>query len=150
MKFNKDTYTYMWPRDGALVSIALARANYGSLCESFFDFCSQIITDQGYVLHKFNPDTSLGSSWHPKYRNGKPQLPIQEDESALILIALAEYTKHRGDISTAKRLYNDVVLKIGRWMVSYRDKKTGLPLPSYDLWEEQLGVFSYTCATVIR
>ena len=33
-------------------------------------------------------------------------------------------------------------------MVRYRDPRTGLPLPSYDLWEERWGVHAFTVATV--
>src|SRR5437899_11105434 len=33
-------------------------------------------------------------------------------------------------------------------MMSYRDTKTGLPLPSYDLWEERQGVLTFTTAAV--
>jgi GH15 family glucan-1,4-alpha-glucosidase len=32
-------------------------------------------------------------------------------------------------------------------MVRYRDRKTKLPLPSYDLWEERRGVLTYTAST---
>lgn len=34
------------------------------------------------------------------------------------------------------------------FLVSYRDEQTGLPLPSYDLWEERRGILSFTTATV--
>ena len=40
-----------------------------------------------------------------------------------------------------------MVLKIGRFLMNYIDESTGLPLASYDLWEEQHGIFSYTAAT---
>ncbi|WP_218185311.1 glycoside hydrolase family 15 protein [Sulfuracidifex metallicus] len=33
-------------------------------------------------------------------------------------------------------------------MVSFRDEKTGLPLETFDLWEEKLGVHTYTAASV--
>ena len=35
-----------------------------------------------------------------------------------------------------------------QFMVRYRDKVTGLPLPSYDLWEERWGIHAFTVATV--
>jgi GH15 family glucan-1,4-alpha-glucosidase len=146
MKFNKDTYTYMWPRDGALVSLTLSRMGYFETVRNFLFFCEKIITEDGYVLHKYTPDGSLGSSWHAKFKDGKAQLPIQEDESALILVALGEFYKHSRSIEVVQKLFNSVVLKIGRWLVNFVDKKTGLPLPTHDLWEEQHGVFSYTAA----
>ena len=33
-------------------------------------------------------------------------------------------------------------------MCGYRDKNTGLPHPSYDLWEERRGVLSFTVGAV--
>src|SRR3970282_2581094 len=38
--------------------------------------------------------------------------------------------------------------KAADFLVSYRDEQTGLPLPSYDLWEERRGILSFTTATV--
>jgi glucoamylase len=34
-------------------------------------------------------------------------------------------------------------------MASYRDPQTGLPGPSYDLWEERRGICTFTCSTVV-
>lgn len=149
MKFNKDTYTYMWPRDGALVSMALSKTGYHETVKNFILFCRDILSPGGYVLHKFNPDQSLGSSWHPHIKHGQPSLPIQEDESALILVALGEYYKYSMNIEFVQSVFNDVVLRIGNFLLAYIDHDSGLPRPSYDLWEEQYGIFSYTVATVI-
>ena len=55
----------MWPRDSALTAAALNLAGYGELSSRFFDLCGRVIAAQGYFLHKYNPDGSLGSSWHP-------------------------------------------------------------------------------------
>jgi GH15 family glucan-1,4-alpha-glucosidase len=33
-------------------------------------------------------------------------------------------------------------------MMNYRDLKTGLPLPSWDLWEERRGIMTFTISTV--
>ena len=55
----------MWPRDGALVADAMSLAGYQSVIAPFFHFCSQALTPEGYLNHKFNPDGTVGSSWHP-------------------------------------------------------------------------------------
>lgn len=34
-------------------------------------------------------------------------------------------------------------------MVKFRDEETGLPLNSYDLWEERYGVHTFTVSAVI-
>jgi GH15 family glucan-1,4-alpha-glucosidase len=31
----------------------------------FFNFCAETITEDGYLLHKYTPDGSFGSNWHP-------------------------------------------------------------------------------------
>ena len=38
--------------------------------------------------------------------------------------------------------------KAGDFMASYREPRTRLPAPSYDLWEERRGILSFTCAAV--
>ena len=87
--FSRDTYSYMWPRDGALTAYALDLAGYQGITRRFFDFCLNIISkgkeSSGYFLHKYNPDGSLGSSWHPWVDSRGKILPIQEDETGLVL-----------------------------------------------------------------
>jgi GH15 family glucan-1,4-alpha-glucosidase len=34
-------------------------------------------------------------------------------------------------------------------MVAYREPRTKLPAPSYDLWEERRGILTFTCAAVV-
>ena len=39
MAFNRDTYTYVWPRDGAFISLAMDHAHYHEVTRRFFEFC---------------------------------------------------------------------------------------------------------------
>lgn len=148
MKFNKDTYTYMWPRDGALVANTLDQVGYGEITRRFFTFCKDVITDAGFLLHKYNPDKSLGSSWHPWYRDDETQLPIQEDETALVLWALWQHYEQFKDIEFLQKIYRPLVKKAGDFLAHYVNPNTNLPQPSYDLWEEHRGVSTFTVATV--
>lgn len=148
MKFNKDTYSYMWPRDGAWVSLALDRAGYGEITKRFFQFCAQGMTEDGYLLHKYNPDRSVGSSWHPWYKNGEIQLPIQEDETAIVPYALWNHWEHYKDIEFLQEMYEPLIRSTGNFMMDFIDEETGLPQPTYDLWEQERGIFSYTTACV--
>jgi GH15 family glucan-1,4-alpha-glucosidase len=140
----RDTYSYMWPRDGALVANALTRAGYVDLPRAFFNFCQRVLTQQGYLLHKYNPDGSLASSWHPWTRDGEKSLPIQEDETALVLWSLWQHFTRFGDVYFIKPLYRALICPMADFMAHYRDAETGLPLPSYDLWEERYGILSWT------
>ncbi len=144
----KDTYNYMWPRDGALISRSLDRAGYQDITSRFFKFCSDSLTEAGYFFHKYNPDGSVGSTWHPWIEDGKIQLPIQEDEIALVLDALWKHYVHHGDKEFIQKLFEPFIRKSADFMMKFIDLKTGLPKESYDLWEEKLGIHTFTCATV--
>jgi GH15 family glucan-1,4-alpha-glucosidase len=144
--FARDTYSYMWPRDGALVAAALIEAGYSEVTRRFFDFCHRVVTPEGYFLHKYTPDGALASSWHAWYADGKKQLPVQEDESALVVWALWKHFEHFRDVEFVKPLYRGLVIRIANWMESYCDPEDGLPLPSWDLWEERRGVLGWTVA----
>jgi len=139
---HRDTYAYMWPRDGALVAAALIDAGYPEIARRFFDFCHRVITDEGYLLHKYNPDGSLASSWHAWYYEGEKPLPVQEDETGLVLWALWRHFQHFRDIEFVKAHYRGLIVRAANWMSAYRDRETGLPLPSWGPWEERRGVFA--------
>ncbi|RJQ31248.1 MAG: glycoside hydrolase family 15 protein [Actinobacteria bacterium] len=149
VRFGKDTYSYMWGRDGAFIAAALAKAGYPVVCRKFFDFCANAISEEGYLYQHYNPDGSLASNWHSWLVNGKAVLPIQEDSTALILWALWSYYEKSKDIEFIRPLYCDLIFKSANFLVKYRDPKTLLPIPSYDLWEERLGVHTFTVAAVI-
>ncbi|PIR52996.1 glycoside hydrolase family 15 [Candidatus Peregrinibacteria bacterium CG10_big_fil_rev_8_21_14_0_10_49_10] len=149
MEFNRDTYTYVWPRDGAFVSLALDAANYMEVTRRFFAFCCAHQTEDGYMLQKYNPDGSIGSTWHPWFRDGKAQLPIQEDETALIIYAIWKHFQVVQDFEFLQTMFENFVKKAAQFLVNFREEETGLPLPSYDPWEEHRGIFTYTTATTI-
>lgn len=144
----KDTYGYMWPRDGAYIAMALDQSGDPQAAKRFFEFSDDVLSSEGYLMHKFRPDRSLGSSWHPWIRGEEVALPIQEDETALTLIALLKHYEHTRDLEFIEKLYVSFIEKTADFMCRYRDENTGLPLPSYDLWEEKYGVHTYTVATV--
>jgi GH15 family glucan-1,4-alpha-glucosidase len=148
--FNRDTYAYCWPRDGALVALALSKAGYGELSRRFFRFCHSVFdTVGGYFLHKFTPAGELASTWHPWVGpDGKRQLPIQEDETGLVIYALWKHYESYRDIEFVKPLYRPLIRAGADFILSYRDPATGLPLPSYDLWEERWGVHAFTVGAV--
>jgi glucoamylase len=148
MQFSRDTYSYMWPRDGALVANALDMAGFSDIARWFYKFCAGVLTEEGYFYHKYNPDGSPASSWHPWVLKGNRAMPIQEDETALVVWALWRHYHRYRDIEFIRPLWVDVVQKAADFMARYRDTKTGLPLPSYDLWEERWGIHAFTVATV--
>jgi oligosaccharide amylase len=148
MQFSRDTYSYVWPRDGALVADSLDLAGFPDIARWFYSFCSRTITEDGYFYHKYNPDGSPASSWHPWVLKNERAMPIQEDETALVVWAIWRHYYRYRDIEFIRPLWVDVVQKAADFMCKYRDPRTGLPLASYDLWEERWGVHAFTVATV--
>jgi GH15 family glucan-1,4-alpha-glucosidase len=148
-KFARDTYAYVWPRDGALVANALDRAGHEDTTRQFFSFCQRVLTPGGFFLHKYTPNGHPGSSWHPWVDQwGDRVLPIQEDETGLVLWALWEHYRLHKNLDFVTHLYSTLVVPAAQWMASYFDDRTGLPKPSWDLWEERWGVHAFTIGAV--
>ena len=148
LQSGRDTYNYCWPRDAGFIVLAFLKAGHMTASEEFHKFVNDLLTDDGYLLHKYRSDKSLGSSWHPWVKDGMARPPIQEDETALTLVTLGEHYQITRDVEFIEQLYNPYIKRVADFLVKYRDKHTGLPLPSYDLWEEQLGTFTYTASVV--
>lgn len=145
---HNDHYSYMWARDAAFVCDALDRAGFPEITRRFLGFAEKAIRDEGYFLHKYHPDGSVASLWNPWIRKGKPQLPIQEDETALVIWMIARHYDRTRDFDLLRSVYQRLVLQPAEFLLSFRDPETGLPLPSFDMWEERQGVFTFTCSAV--
>ncbi|HLD03160.1 MAG TPA: glycoside hydrolase family 15 protein [Candidatus Dojkabacteria bacterium] len=176
----KDTYSYFWPRDGAMVVTALIEVGYGDLAKSFFRYCKRALTKEGYLMHKYytNLDDGIGSTWHPWVdKGGNLQLPIQIDETALVLWALWKHYERFGDQEFLNEMWDNFILPAGDFLIHYRYKEaqqiqdlksfvggfqgnsddlqldlaynsSGLPRPSYNLWEIKRGIHSFSVASV--
>jgi glucoamylase len=150
LQFNRDTYSYVWPRDGAITAMAFDMAGFPEVARMFFSFCDKTVNQSGYFSHKYSTDGSIGSSWHPLIdMSGKMQLPIQEDETALVLFALFKHFQRYGDLEFISKVYPKLILNTAEFLLNHRDPTTGLPKPSFDIWEEKAGVFASTVSTVI-
>lgn len=142
-------YSYMWPRDGAIVAYALDTIGYPDTTRRFFEFCARVLPkDRPVLMHKYSADGSVGSSWHPWVVDDQPEMPFQEDSTASVLWALWHHYQQYHDLEFIASLYETLILPAGRFLATYRDPQTRLPLPSYDLWEERRGIHTYTCASV--
>jgi len=144
----RDSYSYVWPRDAAISAHSLDRARYTDVSKRFYSFMAQCIEKDGYLMHKYRVDGVLGSSWHPWVRNGKVELPIQEDETALVIFMLAAHYEIAKDLEFLESLYNTFIEPAADFMSGYIEPETGLPAGSYDLWEEKYGTSTYTACAV--
>ena len=145
---HNDHYSYMWARDAAFVCDAMDRAGFPEITRRFLQFAHRVVRGDGVFLHKYNPDGSCAPLWHPWVRKGKPQLPIQEDETALVIWLIARHYDRTRDLDLLRSIYEALVIRTGDFLASYRDPETKLPLPSFDMWEERQGVFTFTCSAV--
>lgn len=149
LNYSRDAYGYSWPRDGAYVLWPLIRLGYTDEPHRFFEFCRRGLHPGGYLMHKYRADGALGSSWHPYVQpDGTVAPPIQEDETALTLFMFAQYYQMHESPRLLAEFYNSMVVPMANFMAGYIDDATGLPKPSYDLWEEVFETTTYTTSVV--
>jgi GH15 family glucan-1,4-alpha-glucosidase len=77
--------------------------------------------------------------------NGRRQLPVQEDETGLVIWALCRHLVQYKDVEWFKPFYRDVVTRGADWMAGFRDIR-GMPWSSWDLWEERYGIHAFSVA----
>lgn len=148
--FGRDYYSYVWPRDGAYAIWPLIRLGYREEPRKLFEFCRDILTTDGYLMHKYQPDKAIGSTWHPLLHGKRKELAIQEDETAIVLYMLGEYYDYSQDHDFVQSLYNTFIQPAANFMANFIDDQTKLPHASYDLWEERFLTTTYTTAIVYQ
>ncbi|HZY91606.1 MAG TPA: glycoside hydrolase family 15 protein [Thermoplasmata archaeon] len=137
-----DTYTYCWWRDGGYVAKAMDEAGLYENAQRFFEFARSCQQADGSFFHRHFPDGELGSTWHPP-----PFLQI--DQTATVVSALWHHFKRGADPDILLDFW-PMVKGAANFLTAFRDGATGLPAPSFDLWEERLGIHTYSTATVIH
>lgn len=145
----RDYYCYCWPRDAAYALWPLIRTGHFDEAKQFFLFARDVMHPDGYMMHKYQPDRAIGSTWHPLVHNRNRELAIQEDETACMLFMLHELYRANHDKTYVENLYHTFVVPCANFLCRYMDDATGLPHASYDLWEQQFATFTYTVCTVI-
>ena len=148
--YGRDYYSYVWPRDGAYAMWPLIRLGYTEEPKKFFEFCRDIMHPDGYMMHKYQPDKAIGSTWHPLMHGKRAELAIQEDETAIVIFMLSEFYNEIGDLDFVSSLYTTLIQPMANFMADYMDEETGLPHASYDLWEEKFATHTYTVALTHR
>lgn len=148
--FGRDYYSYVWPRDGAYAIWPLIKLGYTEEPKQFFEFCRDILTQDGYLMHKYQPDRAIGSTWHPLIHGRHSELAIQEDETAVVIFMLGEYLRHSNDTDFVFSLYSTFVQPAANFLAQFMDEQTRLPHGSYDLWEEKFLTSTYTTAVTYQ
>lgn len=146
LNYSRDAYGYCWPRDGAYALWPLIRMGYRDEAYRFFSFIKHWMHSDGYLMHKYRADGALGSSWHPYIHGDIVSPPIQEDETALTLFIFAQFYSLKTDSKLLNEFYDDMIVPMANFMSDFIDRQTGLPKPSYDLWEQTFLTSTYTTA----
>ena len=74
LKFNLDTYAYLWPRDAVMCATVLDEMGYWSFTRRLYErIFTELLSSEGYLYQKYNADGTLGSTWHPFTANTPPQ-----------------------------------------------------------------------------
>lgn len=147
--YGRDYYCYCWPRDAAYVLMPMIRLGIYGEAKRFFKFAQRSMHKDGYLMHKYQPDGAIGSTWHPLVQDGSKELAIQEDETASVIFALGQYYHYSGDMALVESMYEPFIKPCADFMSHYIDEATGLPHASYDLWEEKFLTTTYTVTSVI-
>ena len=135
-----DTYNYCWWRDGGYVSKAMDEAGLYENAGRFLEFARSCQSTDGSFFHRHFPDGALGSTWHP------PPF-LQVDQTATVIAAVWHHFKRGADPDVLVDLWPMVKGAAG-FLEGFRDPATGLPAPSFDLWEERLAIHAYSTAAV--
>ncbi|MHB8605472.1 MAG: glycoside hydrolase family 15 protein [Thermoplasmatota archaeon] len=141
LKSGGDTYNYTWWRDGGYIAKAMDEVGLYENARRFLLFAADCQEDEGYFLHRQFPDGTVGSTWHP------PPF-IQVDQTATVVSAVWHHFKRHADLDELLEMW-PLVKRAANFLETFVDAR-GLPLPSYDLWEEKKAVNLYSCAAVIH
>lgn len=118
---------------------------------------------------------SLGSTWHSYIsESGEEIIPIQQDATNIWLYELSKFLKLNNTKETLNKysgyikklvkfslkfnfLTTKLTSNIAEYSIGFKNKpivnfkqynKTALPLPSYDIWEQYYGVFTFNALLV--
>ena len=147
--FGRDYYCYCWPRDAAYAVWPLIRLGQFDEAKKFFDFARDTRHRDGYLMHKYQPDRAIGSTWHPLLHGRAKELAIQEDETATVIFMIGEYYRASQDRTYVENMFDSFIDPCASFMSDFVDEATGLPHASYDLWEQKFSTSTYTVCTVI-
>lgn len=130
-------YAYCWGRDAAFITEALDVAGLYKDAEKFYDWAVRVQDVEGFWHQRYHMNGSLAPSWG-----------IQIDETGTILHGMLKHYLHVKDMEFLKRMWPSVIKAVA-FIEKFVDEDTGLPLPSFDLWEERMGEHTYSTAAII-
>ena len=105
MATNRDNYSYMCVRDASFCVSVLAKAGFEEPCRRFLISVSRLLRQKDTFFINIIPMDRLVLHGIQNCRWRK-RLPIQEDESALVLVALDHYLTHFHSLELIQRFFS--------------------------------------------
>lgn len=129
-------YAYCWGRDAAFITEALDVAGLYPNVDRFYRWAAGVQDQDGSWQQRFHMDGNLGPCWG-----------LQVDETGSLLWGMLEHYKITKNQDFLKDIWNSVQAGAD-FLMKFIDEETGLPKPSFDLWEERYGEHAYSSAAV--
>ncbi|MGI6777769.1 MAG: glycoside hydrolase family 15 protein [Acetivibrionales bacterium] len=129
-------YAYCWGRDAAFITGALDKCGLTQEVDKFYDWAVKTQDEDGSWLQRYYVDGNLAPSWG-----------LQIDETGTLIWGMLEHYETVKDRNFLMFVWESVKSGV-EFLIDFIDGETGLPGPSYDLWEERVGEHAYSSAAV--
>jgi GH15 family glucan-1,4-alpha-glucosidase len=123
-----DHYSYLWPRDAALVARSFLKIHDNETFIKIMDHTLGLLAKEGYFYHKYLPSASkhnllLGSSWHSYITpQGDEILPIQQDATLFWALVILEFFNSQQAKKSSYSKYRVVFKKIIKFILKFSCK----------------------------
>ncbi|AVX19731.1 oligosaccharide amylase [Carboxydocella sporoproducens DSM 16521] len=129
-------YAYCWGRDAAFITYAIDRAGYKEAAARFYRWAAKAQNADGSWEQRYYLDGAIAPNWG-----------LQIDETGSVLWGMWQhYALYRERAFLAEMWPS--FKKGAEFLINFRDAETGLPQPSFDLWEERCGEHTYSAVAV--
>ena len=133
-------YSYCWPRDAIFVTNSLDILGMTKETEKYYKtFCKMTQSKNGMWEQRFYTDGSLAPCWG-----------YQIDETASVIYGIYnhyEHTKNAKFLKDTLRMSESAIKFLKKYVKNVLDGKEE-EYKSYDLWEENEGIHTYSLATI--
>lgn len=129
-------YAYCWGRDAAFITSALDVCGLSKAVDKFYEWAVNTQDDDGSWHQRYYMDGNLAPSWG-----------LQIDETGTLIWGMLKHYEVTKDKGFLEAMWNTVEKGV-EFLTGFLDAESGLPKPSYDLWEERVGEHTYSSAAV--
>lgn len=129
-------YAYCWGRDAAFITEALDKCGLTAAVDKFYEWAVEVQDEEGSWQQRYHMDGNLAPSWG-----------LQIDETGTLIWGMLKHYEVTQDKGFLLKVWESVEKGVN-FLIDFIDPQTGLPSPSYDLWEERFGEHTYSSAAV--